>query len=107
MKNDLLRTAAEADPERIGWLFVRPTENFLRRWTSAGAPAKAIAVIAPPRLPSYHSKNLLLAALLSDEPLDAGDGTILKLYSPSKKGLLPNEAFRDAVEWLAGELAAR
>ena len=57
--------------------------------------------------PSSPSKKIFLAALLGDEPLDAGDGTILKLYSPSKKGLLPNEAFRDAVEWLAGELAAR
>ena len=58
-------------------------------------------------LPSSPSKKILLAALLADEPPGAGDGTVLKLYSPNNKGLLPNEAFRDAVEWLAGELGAR
>ena len=32
---------------------------------------------------------------------------VLKLYSPNEKGLLPDEAFRDAVEWLAGELDSK
>lgn len=104
---DLLRTRAEADPERIGWLLVQPDEDFLRRWTGAGAPGRAVALIAQPPFPSYPSKNLLFAALVSDEPPEAPDGTVLKLYSPSKKGVLPSEAFRDAVEWLAGELGAR
>ena len=72
----------------------------------------ATAVIGPPPqagavLLSSPSKKILLSALLSAAPLEAGDGTVLKLYSPSKKGLLPDEAFRDAVEWLAGELGAR
>lgn len=111
---DLLRTRPEADPERIGWLLVRPDEDFLRRWIEAGAPGKAAAVIAPPQhpdaaapLPSSPSKKILLATLLSGAPLEAPDGTVLKLYSPDRKGLLPPEAFRDAVEWLAGELGAR
>lgn len=113
-KVDLLRTRPEADPERIGWLLVAPTEDFLRRWTGAGAAGEATAVIGPPRqlggpplLPSSPSRKILLAALLDREPTDARDATILKLYSPNAKGLLPSEAFHDVVEWLAGELGAR
>jgi hypothetical protein len=87
----------EVDPARSGTLTVTPT---------------ALKVQVPPRAkaessPSSPSKKVLLAALLSAEPLEAGDGTVLKLYSPNNKGLLPSEAFRDAVEWLAGELGAR
>lgn len=112
LNDDLLRTRAEANAGHTGWLLVAPTENFLRRWMDAGAGGRAAAVVGPPALggagfPSYPSKKILLAALLSVEPLEAGDGVVLKLYSPNKKGLLPNEAFRDAVEWLAGELGAR
>ncbi len=113
-KIDLLRTRAEADPANIGWLLIAPTGDFLRRWMEAGAPGRAVAVIGPPAQagspgpsPSSPSKKILLLALLSDELLEAGDGTVLKLYSPDDKGLLPSEAFRDAVEWLAGELGAR
>ena len=104
---DLLRTRAEADAERIGWLLVQPNEDFLRKWTAAGAVGRAVAVIAPPPLPSSPSKKIFFATLLSDAPMEAVDGTVLKLYSPNSKGLLPSEAFRDAVEWLAGELGAR
>jgi hypothetical protein len=104
---DLLRTRAEVDRERIGWLIVQPEEAFLRRWTGAAAVGSAVAVIAPPPFPSYPSMHLLFAALLSAAPPEAGDGTVLKLYSPNERGLLPSEAFRDAVEWLAGELGAR
>ncbi len=57
--------------------------------------------------PSSPCKKIFLAALLDREPPEASDATALRLYSPNKKGLLPNEAFRDAVEWLAGELDAR
>ncbi|HEY3350701.1 MAG TPA: hypothetical protein VGM13_13075 [Thermoanaerobaculia bacterium] len=111
-KADLLRTRAEADPERIGWLLVAPSGDFLRRLIEAGARGAAVAVIAPPpqagaRVPSYPSKHLLLAALHSAELPEAKDATVLRLYSPNDKGLLPDEAFRDAVEWLAGELGAR
>ena len=106
-KADLLRTRTEADPERIGWLLVKPGEDFLRRWRDAGAAGRAVAMIAPPPFPSYPSKHLLFAALLSAEPFEVPDGTVLKLYSPSKENLLPNEAYRDAVEWLAGELGTR
>jgi hypothetical protein len=110
-KADLLRTRAEADPARIGWLLVAPTEEFLRRWTSAGVAGVAAAVVGPPLhpgapapLPSPPSMRILLAAFPLDEPLEAGDGVVLKLYSPNQKNLLPAEAFRDAVEWLAAEL---
>ena len=57
--------------------------------------------------PSSPSRKIFLAALLDREPPEAGDATALRLYSPNQKGLLPNEAFRDAVEWLAGEIGAR
>ncbi len=111
---DLLRTRAEADPERIGWLLVAPNGEFLRRWMEGAAPGRAAAVIGPPSLggagfPSSLSKqnSLLFAALHSVEPLEAPDGAVLKLYSPNQKNLLPSQAYRDAVEWLAGELGAR
>lgn len=113
-KDDLLRTRAEANAANIGWLLVQPDEDFLRRWMQSGASGRATAVIGPARhpgapgpLPSYLSKRILIAALLSNEPLEAGDETVLKLYSPNSKNLLPSEAFRDAVEWLAGEVEAR
>ncbi len=111
-KVDLLRARAEVDAERIGWLLVTPREDFLRRWTAAGATGRAAAVVGPPPhggagLPSSLSKKILLAASLSDAPLEAQDGTVLKLYSPNQKNLLPDQAYRDAVEWLAGELGAR
>jgi hypothetical protein len=32
---------------------------------------------------------------------------IEKLYAPDAAGRLPREAYRDAAEWLAGELGAR
>jgi hypothetical protein len=112
LKNDLLQTRAEADATRIGWLLVEPTGDFLGRWMGAGAPGEAAAIVGPPPhgdtgFPSSPSKKILLAASPSDAPLEAPDGTVLKLYSPNQKGLLPPEAFRDAVEWLAGELGAR
>jgi hypothetical protein len=111
-KIDLLRNRAEVDADQIGWLLVEPNGDFLRRWTGAGAPGAAAAVIgSPPRaspgLPSSPSKKILFASSLSEAPLEAPDGTVLKLYSPNEKGLLPREAFRDAVEWLAGELGTR
>ncbi len=87
----------EVDPARTGTLIVAPAS--LR-----------VEIDPPPRAggsPSSPSKKILLAALLSVEPLEAPDGVVLKLYSPNSKGLLPGEAFRDAVEWLAGELGAR
>jgi hypothetical protein len=113
---DWLRTRAEADPERIGWLLVSPTGEFLRRWSGPGAEGAAAAVLlpatraaapswAPPALVAYSpSKKSLSATLLSAAPPEAGDGSVLKVYSPNEQGLLPNEAIRDAVDWLAGEL---
>ncbi|MGA7992200.1 MAG: hypothetical protein WCC53_12245 [Thermoanaerobaculia bacterium] len=109
---DFLRTRTEADPRRIGSLLVSPTGVSLRKWTGAGAPGDAVAVLwpAPPPatlLPSSPSGKIFLAALFDKEPPEAKDGTVLKLYAPDRNGALPNEAFRDAVEWLAGEVGAR
>jgi hypothetical protein len=111
-KIDMLRTRSGASAERIGWLLVSPTGEFLRRWKESGAPGEAIAIIGPPQhpavpLPSSPSKQILLAALLDREPPEARVAAVLKLYSPNGKGLLPDEAFRDAVEWLAGALGTR
>lgn len=112
LKNDLLRTRAEADPERIGWLLVEPTGDFLRRWAEAGAPGDAVAILNPrpsgtAAFPSSPSRKIFFATLLDREPREARGATVLKLYSPNKVGALPNEALRDAVEWLAGALASR
>jgi hypothetical protein len=87
----------EVDPARSGTLTVTPAALKVEVPT----PAKAESS------PSSPSKRILLAALMTAEPLEAGDETVLKLYSSNNKGLLPSEAFRDAVEWLAGELGAR
>ena len=86
-KADFLRARPEADPERIGRLEVTP--RALKALTSS------------------PSKKIFLATLHSDAPPVIDDVTVLKVYSPNKKNLLPAEAFRDAVEWLAGEFAAR
>ena len=87
----------EVDPARSGTLTVTPTALKVQ----VPPPAKAEPS------PSSPSKQVFLAALLDREPPEAKDATVLKLYSPNEKGLLPSEAFRDAVEWLAGELGAR
>jgi hypothetical protein len=87
----------EIDLARTGTLIVTPASLKVE----APRPARAEAS------PSSPSKQIFLAALLDREPPEAKDATVLKLYSPNKNGLLPNEAFRDAVEWLAGELGAR
>jgi len=89
----------------------RPEVDLARTGTFVVAPA-SLKVEAPrparaEASPSSPSKQIFLAALLDREPPEAKDATVLKLYSPNKKGLLPNEAFRDAVEWLAGALGAR
>jgi len=112
-KDDLLRTRAEASPKLVGWLLVEPTGEFLRRWMNAGPIGAAAAVIGPPRafaaaFPSTPSKKIpvLLATLHSDDLPAIPEGAILKLYAARPSGGLPREAFRDAVEWLAGELNA-
>lgn len=110
--DDLLRTRVEASAEHTGWLLVEPTGEFLRRWMNAATSFAAGAVIGPPRpaahsFPSYPSRNLLFLAIQPAEAFPAPDGAVLKLYAARPSGGLPREAFRDAVEWLAGELGAR
>ncbi len=87
----------EVDPSRTGTLIV------------AGASLKVRATPPTNAVPSPFSpsKKIFLAALLESAPPEANDGTVLKLYSPNKKGLLPSEAFRDAVEWFAAEPGSR
>ena len=87
----------EVDPARTGTLIVSPSSLKVE----APPPPQAGAS------PSSPSEKILFATLLEGEPPETKDGTVLKLYSPNKKGLLPSEAFRDTVEWLAGELGAR
>jgi hypothetical protein len=112
LKEDLLRTRAEANAERTGWLLVKPTEDLLRTWIDGGAPGVALAILGPPNaiappFPSSPSKKILFLVLQPSESFPAADDAILKLYAASPSGGLPREAFRDAVEWLAGELGAR
>lgn len=118
-KNDLLRTRAESAGAPIGWLLISPTEEFLKRWTGAEAAPAAVAIFAASASPSHSpsspskqlfdsaSRRVLLAALHGSEANVPSDGVIEKLYAPDAAGRLPIEAFRDAVEWLAGELGAR
>ena len=93
-------------------LVTRRTDAAIAARPEVDAARTGILIVAAGSLkaepsPSSPSKKIFLAALLDREPPEASDATALKLYSPNKKGLLPNEAFRDAVEWLAGELGAR
>jgi hypothetical protein len=86
----------EVDLTRTGTLIVTPTALKVQGAppTRAGAPH------------SSPSKQILLATLHMAEPPATPDGAVLKLYAPDARGRLPREAFRDAVEWLAGELDA-
>jgi hypothetical protein len=123
-KEDLLRTRPEAAGAPQGLLLVAPTCDFLRRWMGAGATPAAVAILRgralePTALPSPSSpskqvfsgapRRVLLAALLGSEAEISSDGVVEKLYaaSPGPAGGLPSEAYRDAAEWLAGELGAR
>jgi len=119
---DLLRTRAESKDAPIGWLLISPTDDFLRRWIGAGAIPNAVAILRgraldPTTLPSPSSlskqlfgsatRRVLLEALLGSEAEISSEGVIEKLYAPDAAGGLPREAYRDAAEWLAGELGAR
>jgi hypothetical protein len=121
-KEDLLRTRPEAAGAPQGWLLVEPTVDFLRRWMGAGATPDAVAILQsrapePTALPSPSSpskqlfgtatRRVLLAALLGSEANSPSETTVEKLYAPDAAGRLPREAYRDAAEWLAGELGAR
>jgi hypothetical protein len=121
-KADLLRTRAEAAGAPQGLLLVEPTAGLLRGYMGAEAAPNVVAILrgsaveptAPPS-PSSPSKQLLgsatrrvmLAALLGSEENISSNGVIEKLYAPDAAGRLPREAYRDAAEWLAGELGAR
>ena len=135
-KADLLRTRAESNDAPVGWLLISPTADFLRRCTGVETAPNAVAILRgrpqetssiPVPSPSSLSKQLfgsspsdpskkffdsaprrvLLAALLGSEARISSDGAIEKLYAPDAAGRLPREAYRDAAEWLAGELGAR
>jgi hypothetical protein len=117
---DLLRPHAECQDASIGWLLISPTDDFLRGCMGAEAAPNVVAILrgrAPdaPRPSNSLSKQLfgslprrvLLEALLGSEANIPSEEVIEKLYAPDATGHLPREAYRDAAEWLAGELAAR
>jgi hypothetical protein len=121
-KDDLLRTRPEAAGAPQGWLLVEPTGDLLRRWMGTGATPGAVAILQsrapePAALPSPSSlsrqislsapRRVLLEALLGSEAGISSEGVIEKIYAPDSTGRLPREAYRDAAEWLAGELGAR
>ncbi len=80
-----LAAGPEVDPARTGTLIVS---------------SASLRVLS-----SLSKKSLFLSP--SPEPPAIPEGAILKLYSVRPSGGLPDQAFRDAVEWLAGELGAR
>jgi hypothetical protein len=122
-KVDLLRTRPEAAGAPTGWLLISPTEEFLRKdMGPAGAAPAAVAILqgrapdatALPSLSSLSKKifsgvprRVMRGALLGSEADAPSAGVIEKLYASDPAGRLPREAYRDAVEWLAGELGAR
>ena len=133
-KADLLRTRPEAAGAPQGLLLVEPTDDFLRGCIGAETAPNVVAILRgralePTALPSPSSpskqifasspsnpskqlfgslpRRVLLAALLGSEANTSSDGVIEKLYAPDATGRLPREAYRDAAEWLAGELGAR
>lgn len=88
---------AEVDLTKVGTVIVALTSLKVE----VPEPATATARLSSP------SQKIFLAAVLDREPPEAEGAAVLKLYSPNDRNLLPDEAFRDAVEWLAGELGAR
>lgn len=136
-KADSLRTRPEAAGAPQGVLLVEPTADFLRGYMGAETAPNVVAILrsrafepaAPPSHspPSQHvsgelqspafppsrklldsvPRRVLLAALLGSEAKVSPDGVIEKLYAPDAAGRLPRDAYRDAAEWLAGELGAR
>jgi hypothetical protein len=121
-KADLLRTRPEAAGAPQGLLLVEPTDDFLRGCIGAETAPNVVAILRgralePTALPSPSSlskqifgsatRRVMLAALLGSEANTSSDGVIEKLYAPDATGRLPREAYRDAAEWLAGELGAR
>lgn len=118
--DDFLRTRPEAAGAPRGLLLIEPTADFLRGCTGSEAAPQVVAILrgrAPdaPRLSNPLSKQLfgslrrrvLLEALLGSEAKISSEGVVEKLYTADAAGRLPREAFRDAAEWLAGELGAR
>ena len=89
----------------------RPEVDFTRVGTLIVTLASLEVEVPPPAAataqPSSPSKRILPGSVARKRAAGAPDGTVLKLYSPNKKGLLPDEAYRDAVEWLAGEFGVR
>ncbi|MGZ5426181.1 MAG: hypothetical protein ACXWE1_03145 [Thermoanaerobaculia bacterium] len=81
---------------------------------SPSSPSEQISRGSPSPFPSSPSKKLLgsttrrvlLGALNGSEANTSSEGVIEKLYAPDAAGRLPREAYRDAAEWLAGELGA-
>jgi hypothetical protein len=121
-KADLLRTRPEAAGAPQGLLLVEPTDDFLRGCIGAETAPNVVAILRgralePTALPSPSSpskqlfgslpRRVLLAMLLGSEANTSSDGVIEKLYAPDATGRLPREAYRDAAEWLAGELGVR
>lgn len=121
-ERDLLRTRPEAAGAPQGLLLVEPTDVFLRGCMGTSAIPAAVAILrgrAPEpaarpfpsspseQIPDGIPRRVLLVALLRSETEISSDGMIEKLYAPDAAGCLPREAYRDAAEWLAGELGAR
>jgi hypothetical protein len=109
-KDDLLRTRAESAGAPTGWLLISPTDEFLRRWMRAGpTPGVILSLPSSPSKKLFNDapRRVLLEALLGSEANISSEGVIEKLYAPDAAGRLPREAYRDAAEWLAGELGAR
>jgi hypothetical protein len=108
-KEDFLRTRPEAAGAPQGWLLVEPTGDFLRRWMGAGATPGVLLFPSSPSKQIFDSatRRVLLGALNGSEANTSFEGVIEKLYAPDAAGRLPREAYRDAAEWLAGELGAR
>ena len=75
----------------------------------AGASPGVLLLFSSPskQIPSGLPRRVLLEALLGSEAKSSSDGVLEKLYAPDAAGSLPREAYRDAAEWLAGELGTR
>ncbi|MFI5197227.1 MAG: hypothetical protein ACHQJD_01290 [Thermoanaerobaculia bacterium] len=111
-REDFLRTRAESKDASVGWLLISPTDDFLRGWMGAGVATGVLLFPSSPSKQIFDSfpRRVMLAALLGSEansPSISSDGVIEKLYAADASGRLPREAYRDAAEWLAGELGAR
>ncbi|HEX5854233.1 MAG TPA: hypothetical protein VFZ57_01320 [Thermoanaerobaculia bacterium] len=102
----ILAAEASPSPSSISKKIFRDASQRTDAAGSAGASPSSPSPLSK-QIFDRATRRVLLEALLGSEAEIPSEGVIEKLYAPDAAGRLPREAYRDAAEWLAGELGAR